>query len=101
MNLEESIYLSHRLKNFMYANEEIDELYSIKYLQKKIKQAPKWWHTIQLGTKFKTPGTYDKKMWNYISNLLPKDFSGKTVLDVGTRDGDLHLNVKGEMPKRY
>lgn len=54
---------------------------------KKINEIPKWFHSIPLGTRIKTPGVYNQKFYEFILKDIPNDLSGKTVLDVGTRNG--------------
>jgi tRNA (mo5U34)-methyltransferase len=52
---------------------------------KKIKQR-EWYHVIEIEPGIKTPGKYDPKTILDIMGF-PKDFSGKTVLDIGSYDG--------------
>ena len=66
---------------------EVDEIFSPDELQKKISKVPRWFHIISLGTQLSTPGNYAKFLDDWISNSLLSDYSGKSVLDVGTADG--------------
>lgn len=71
----------------MRTPEEVDEKYSKEELLQKISQIPRWFHVIELGTTVKTPGIYDQKIKDWVLSSLPKDYSGKSVLDVGAWDG--------------
>jgi len=71
----------------MRTPEEIDKYYSVEELQKKFSKIKKFWSNIQLGTKFTLPGRYGPDNTNLIENALPKDLTGKSILDIGTRDG--------------
>jgi tRNA (mo5U34)-methyltransferase len=45
-----------------------------------------WWHTIDLGNGVKTPGGTDT--YRKVKEIgLPRDLTGKTVLDIGAWDG--------------
>jgi tRNA (mo5U34)-methyltransferase len=67
--------------------DEVDSIYSREDLEKKIVEIPRWWHIIELGSRVKTPGIYDKNLMEWVLNSFPKDFSEKSVLDIGARDG--------------
>ena len=46
-----------------------------------------WWHTIDLPGGFRTPGHQRIEEQEFIARNIPKDLSGKTVLDIGAADG--------------
>jgi tRNA (mo5U34)-methyltransferase len=46
-----------------------------------------WWHTITLPYGIKTPGRVPESTQAWISQLIPMDLKGQTVLDVGAWDG--------------
>lgn len=54
--------------------------------QKMINSVPNWYHKIEIGTDLITPGITDGGVT--LKKLdIPKDCTGKRVLDIGTRDG--------------
>ncbi len=67
--------------------EKIDEIYSKEELQKKISKIPTWFHNIQLGTNVSTPGFYADILKQKIFDAIPKDLSGKSILDAGANQG--------------
>lgn len=46
-----------------------------------------WWHTIELPGGVKTRGHQRIEEQDFIARNIPKDLSGKTVLDIGAADG--------------
>lgn len=56
-----------------------------KALKKEI-DSIKWWHPITLGD-YVTPGMNQETEDTFLNLGLPKDLSGKTVLDIGCWDG--------------
>jgi len=56
-----------------------------KEILEKINRVKYWRHRIDLGNGIFTPGTENPKAFDYLG--LPKDLSGKTVLDIGAWDG--------------
>jgi 2-polyprenyl-3-methyl-5-hydroxy-6-metoxy-1,4-benzoquinol methylase len=53
-----------------------------------------WWHTIELPDGTVTPGKVDYRGAKGDRFLLPKDLTGKTVLDLGTYDGFWAIEAK-------
>lgn len=54
-------------------------------LQQQIEKL-EWYHTLDLGNGIVTPGTFDHRPYlNYYG--IPKDLTGKTVLDIGAASG--------------
>ncbi len=52
----------------------------------KIAAVPHWFHIIEVAPGVFTPGAYDcRVLFNMLD--LPRDLSGRRVLDVGARDG--------------
>lgn len=49
-------------------------------------QAKDWYHVIEVAPGIRTPGRYDPRPWLDAMGF-PSDFTGKTVLDVGSYDG--------------
>ncbi|NOT63865.1 MAG: DUF1698 domain-containing protein [Acidobacteria bacterium] len=51
--------------------------------------AGKWWHSIDLGDGFVTPGVHtpEELAYNYSTFRLPENLSGKRMLDIGCWDG--------------
>jgi len=48
---------------------------------------PQWWHTISLPYGVKTPGRVREDIQDWITQAIPDDLTGKTVLDIGAWDG--------------
>jgi len=84
----------------MRTSTEIDNIYSVKVLQELITKVPKWWHKIPLGSKIVTPGVFLDHIWKLILQEIPSDLSGKSVLDVGTRDGGFAFECEKRNAKR-
>ena len=62
----------------------IDEAY-IRY---RIEELSPWYHKIDIGNGIITPGRDYENIWNPIRKLMDTvDYSGKTVLDLGSWDG--------------
>jgi len=78
--------ISKGLKKRIRTDEEIDRIFTVKQLNEKISKL-RWFQLIPLGTKVTTPGDYFPPYDKAISDALPKDFSNKSVLDIGTCDG--------------
>lgn len=66
---------------------EIDKMYSEKELLERVSKIPQWSSTIQLGSKVHTPGIHSGIAREKIFDAIPKDLTGKTVLDVGANQG--------------
>jgi len=61
----------------------------------------KWWHIIDLGQGVVTPGFYDPVGAMHGERFaVPKDLSGKTVLDIGCWDGGWSFEAKRRGAKR-
>jgi len=71
----------------MRAPNEVDEIYSEKELLERISKIPRWSGIIQLGTKVSTPGSLIGVARQKILDAIPKDLTGKTILDVGANQG--------------
>jgi len=69
------------------ALKEIDEIYTKEEIQKKISEIPTWFHKIQLRSDFSTPGFYAEILKQKIFDSIPKDLSGKSILDTGANQG--------------
>jgi len=66
---------------------EVDEIYSEKELLERISKIPIWAHKIQLGSHVVTPGKIPDRTMKGELDAIPKDLAGKSILDVGTRNG--------------
>jgi SAM-dependent methyltransferase len=51
-----------------------------------------WRHSVELGQGLKTPGQVRNVEWDFMN--LPKDLTGKSVLDVGASDGLLSFEAE-------
>lgn len=71
----------------MRTNEEVDSIYTKEELLKKISTVRLWAHKIQLGSHVVTPGIIHDKIMQKELDAIPKDLTGKSVLDVGARNG--------------
>jgi len=58
-----------------------------------------WWHSIKLGD-IVTKGAVSTSAQNVISQLIPKDLTGKTVLDIGAWDGYYSFECEKRGAKR-
>ncbi len=58
-----------------------------KVILQKINSIKSWWHTIEFPCNVKTPGKIPDNVHKWISGAIPKDLTGKTVLDIGPSDG--------------
>ena len=56
-----------------------------------------WWHSINLGVHGITKGVQQSIMWTL---NMPDDFTGKTVLDIGTVDGFYAFEAEKRNAKR-
>ena len=59
----------------------------------------RWWHKIDLGNGIVTPG-YDQSSTKLKKLKIPKDLSGKTVLDIGAWDGFFSFEAERRGAKR-
>ncbi len=55
--------------------------------KKAIKKVKFWWHTIDFGDEIFSPGLMGTDAHNVLASSIPDNLKGKTVLDIGTRDG--------------
>jgi len=77
-----------------------------KQLLEKLPSLGEWFHNIDLGDGIKTAegqkaGSYDAFIrWNSFERYIPKDLTGKTVLDLGCNSGFYSVQMKLRGAKR-
>jgi tRNA (mo5U34)-methyltransferase len=67
-------------------------------IEQRVRALGEWFHNLDLGGVQTAPdhflGDYPRSVWRTISEALPQDLSGKTVLDVGCNAGFFSLEMK-------
>ncbi|EEF61107.1 TIGR04290 family methyltransferase [Pedosphaera parvula] len=67
-------------------------------IQLRVKQLGKWFHNLDLKGVSTAPdhflGDYPRIKWQSIADILPRNLSGKTVLDIGCNAGFYSIEMK-------
>ena len=67
-------------------------------IERRVRALGQWFHNLDLGGVQTAPdhflGDYPRKVWELIGDALPRDLSGKTVLDIGCNAGFFSLEMK-------
>jgi len=90
---------SNVMEKQIRSDEEIDRLFTVEQLNDKISKI-RWFQLIPLGTKVTTTGNYLPHYDKAIFDALPKDFTNKSVLDIGTCDGKWAFESEKRNAKR-
>ncbi len=73
-------------------------------LARRVAELAPWFHNLDLGGVSTAPehflGDYPRIVWRLLEPALPRDLSGKTVLDVGCNAGFFSLELKRRGAKR-
>jgi tRNA (mo5U34)-methyltransferase len=72
--------------------------YSIEEIRSRVEALGPWFHNIDLGGVTTAPnhflGDYPNVKWSKFANAVPRDLSGKSVLDIGCNGGFYSIEMK-------